>query len=245
MNRGIYTTSTGMSGLQKALDVTANNLANASTTGFKRDGLIFQDALQREIFAAGGTGPSIGKLGGGALPVEEYTVLEIGTISTTSNNFDMAIKTPKGMFAVKVGSETRYTRDGSFALDESRRLVNKSGYPVLDKSGNEITIPPGTMQVENGGRILVAGTPVGEVGVYDLTPNSVFKKVGDNLYEVNGETEVMADSPIAASSIESSNVNAVESMLEMVKIGRLFELSQKNIQSQDELLQRLISSLNQ
>jgi flagellar basal-body rod protein FlgF len=243
MNRGIYTTSLGMSALQRGLDVTTNNLANASTTGFKRDGLIFQDTLQREMYANGGLGQSVGKLGAGAQAVEEFTIREVGAITSTSNPFDMAIKTPNGMFAVKVGNEVRYTRDGSFGLDSERRLVNKSGYPVLDNNGDEITIPAGQMTVENGGRILVGGQPMAEVGVYDLSPNSRFEKVGENLYRATDGATAMAESPIAASSLEASNVNAIDSMLDMIKIGRLFELSQKNIQGQDELLQRLISSL--
>lgn len=245
MNRGIYTTSLGMSSLQRGLDVTANNLANSSTTGFKRDALIFQDTLQREMYANGGLGQSVGKLGTGASPVEEYTVRETGSITGTGNPFDMAIRTPNGMFAVKVGNETRYTRDGSFGLDSERRLVNKSGYPVLDNNGDEITLPAGQMTVENGGRILLGGQPVAEVGVFDLNPNSRFEKVGDNLYRATDGATAMAESPIAASSLEASNVNAIDSMLDMIKIGRLFELSQKNIQGQDELLQRLISSLNE
>jgi flagellar basal-body rod protein FlgF len=232
-----------MSALQRGLDVTTNNLANASTTGFKRDGLIFQDTLQREMYANGGLGQSVGKLGAGAQAVEEFTIREVGAITSTSNPFDMAIKTPNGMFAVKVGNEIRYTRDGSFGLDSERRLVNKSGYPVLDNNGDEITIPAGQMTVENGGRILVGGQPMAEVGVYDLSPNSRFEKVGENLYRATDGATAMAESPIAASSLEASNVNAIDSMLDMIKIGRLFELSQKNIQGQDELLQRLISSL--
>lgn len=245
MNRGIYTTSLGMTALQRGMDVTANNLANASTTGFKRDGLIFQDTLQREMFASGGLGQSVGKLGAGAQAVEEYTIRENGAITLTSNPLDMAITTPNGMFAVKVGNQVKYTRDGAFVLDEQRRLVTKAGHPVLDPNGDEITIPAGVVQVENGGRIMVAGAPIGQVGVFDLNPDSAFIKEGSNLFSATNGVTPMDESPIAASSLESSNVNAVESMLDMIKIGRLFELSQKNIQSQDELLQRLISSLNE
>jgi flagellar basal-body rod protein FlgF len=234
-----------MSALQRGLDVTANNLANASTNGFKRDGLIFQDTLKREMFANGGTGQSVGFLGTGAQPVEEYTVRELGAINMTNNPFDMAITLPEGMFAVKVGNDVRYTRDGSFALDSERRLVNKAGNPVLDKSGNEITVPAGQMQVDGGGKISVAGQEIAQVGVWELEPNSKFEKIGDNLYRATGGTTVMDNSPIAASSLEGSNVNTVDAMLDMIKIGRLFELSQKSIQSQDDLMQRLISSLHE
>ena len=245
MNRGIYTTSLGMTALQRGMDVTSNNLANASTTGFKRDGLIFQDTLQREMYANGGFGQSVGRLGAGAQAVEEYSVRENGAVSLTNNPLDMAITTPKGMFAVRVGNDVKYTRDGAFVLDEQRRLVTKSGHPVLDANGDEITIPSGVVLVENGGRIMVGGAPVGQVGVFDVNPNSAFVKEGNNLFTATGGVTPMDESPIAASSLESSNVNAVESMLDMIKIGRLFELSQKNIQGQDELLQRLISSLNE
>ncbi|MBC8063611.1 MAG: flagellar hook-basal body protein [Chlorobia bacterium] len=245
MNRGIYSTTLGMSALQRGLDVTANNLANASTNGFKRDGLIFQDTLKREMYANGGFGQSVGVIGAGAQAVEEFTVRDLGTISTTNNPLDMAITVPQGMFAIKAGNEIHYTRDGAFALDSERQLVNKAGMPVLDKNGDEITIPAGTVQVENGGRILVNGAQVAEVGVFELNANSKFEKLGENLYRATNGAKPLDESLIAASSIESSNVNTVESMLDMIKIGRLFELSQKNIQSQDELLQRLISSLNE
>jgi len=246
MNRGIYTTTMGMVAAQRAMDVTANNLANASTSGFKRDGLIFQDTLQREMYANGGTGPSVGKLGSGAQAVEEFTIRDIGVISSTGNNFDMAINAPEGMFGVKVDGETLYTRNGAFGLDEQRRLVTKAGNPVLDKDGNEITVPPGTMEVQSGGKISVNGIPVAQVGVYVPNDKGQFIKEGENLYRITAEgAKALDNSPIEASSLEGSNVNVVESMLDMIKIGRQFELSQKTIQQQDDLLQRLISSLNE
>lgn len=237
----------GMVAAQRAMDVTTNNLANASTVGFKRDALIFQDTLQREMYADGGRGPSVGKLGSGAQAVEEYSVEDIGVITATHNALDMAINSPEGMFAVKTGpNETRYTRDGAFALDEQRRLVTKSGYPVLDKSGNEITIPQGDLHVDQGGQILVDGNPIAEVGVWVPNANGKFTKEGDNLFRVTQQgAKALDESPIAAGSLEGSNVNSVESMLDMIKIGRLFELSQKSIQQQDDLLQRLIASLNE
>jgi flagellar basal body rod protein FlgG len=242
MNRGIYTTSLGMTGLQRAMDITANNLANSSTVGFKRDGLIFQDTLQRKMYANGGFGREVGVLGAGADAVQEFAVDEVGALTTTGNPLDMAIRTPEGMFGVQVGNEVRYTRDGAFALDSERRLVTKSGFPVLDKSGSEIVIPAGRLEVADGGVISVDGKPIAEVGVFN---SNAFAKLGENLYTGPAKLKAMDESPIAAGSIESSNVNAVESMLDMVRIGRLFELSQKSIQSQDELLQRLISSLNE
>ena len=247
MNRGIYSTAIGMIGAQRALDVTANNLANASTSGFKRDGLIFQDTLQREMYANGGTGAKVGVLGSGAQAVEEYSVQELGVISSTNNNFDMAINAPVGMFAVKVSdTQTSYTRDGALALDDQRRLVTKTGYPVLDKDGAEITIPSGPMHVEANGEIIVDGKPVAQVGVWVPNSGAKFMKEGENLFSISGGTaRALDESPIAPASLEGSNVNAVESMLDMIKIARLFELSQKSTQQQDDLMQRPISSLTE
>jgi len=246
MNRGIYTTTMGMVAAQRAMDVTANNLANASTAGFKRDALIFQDTLQREMYANGGTGESVGKLGSGAQAVEEYTIKDVGVINTTGNPLDMAINAPEGMFAIKVDNDTKYTREGAFALDDQRRLVTKAGNPVLDKDGNEITIPLGKLQVDNGGKITVDGNEIATVGVWVPNDNGAFVKDGTNLYTASGgAAKALDNSPIQPSSLEGSNVNVVESMLDMIKIGRQFELSQKSIQQQDDLLQRLISSLGE
>lgn len=245
MNRGIYSTALGMRSLQRGLDVTTNNLANSSTNGFKRDGLIFQDVLRQRMYADSGTGPSVGEIGAGADTVDEYTVFEMGDIKTTGNTFDMAISTTDGLFAVETPSGTRYTRDGAFGLDSNRRLVNKDGYPVLDKDGNEISIPVGDVAIENGGIIRMKDQTVATVGVWKPDAGIRLSKVGESLFEASGQMSAMDESPIVASSLEGSNVNAVESMLEMIRIGRLFELSQKNIQSQDDLLQKLISSLNE
>lgn len=224
---------------QKWMDTVTNNLANVSTNGFKRDGLAFSDALETEIRAAGGMGQSIGTLGSGTTPAEAYTSFEVGPMQSTGRPLDVAIDAESGMFAVQTPDGIRYTRDGSFTLNDQRELVTKDGFQVLDQNERPITLSAGTPSVDAGGQITVDGQSVGTIGVYD----GIFQKEGSNLYASSNPTADSAPS-LKPQTLEGSNVNAVQTMVEMIQIGRLFELSQKSIQQQDDLSQRLIQSLS-
>lgn len=238
MNRGIYATATGMLASQKWLDVVSNNLANVSTNGFKRDELAFADAYVREMRTAGGAGRTIGSLGSGATLVSQYTVFEQGPVTATGNPLDLAITADNALFAVQTPQGTRYTRDGAFALDSERQLVTKQGYPVLDDSGSPISLPEGEFSISASGAILSEGQEVARIGVYSGT----FRKAGGSLYE-GSNAEAISEPSLSPGAIEGSNVNAVEAMIQMISVNRSFELAQKSITQQDELTQRLISSL--
>ncbi|HVL39490.1 MAG TPA: flagellar hook-basal body protein [Fimbriimonadaceae bacterium] len=239
MNRGIYATATGMSAMQKWMDVVTNNLANAGTTGFKRDTVAFNDLLVRQMRADGGAGAPLGGLGSGSIPMRQGTVFERGPLATTNNPLDLAIDSDQGLFAIEQpGSGRRYyTRDGSFRLDEDYRLVTKTGDFVLDDSGSPITLGPGKIAIAEDGTITLDDQPSGRIGVWDGT----FVKSGHNLFTSTDAQST--DASLKAGALEGSNVNAVEAMIEMIKLGRIFELSQKSIQQQDELTGRLIQSL--
>src|SRR5579862_5330180 len=115
MNRGIYTAASGMNAAQRLLDVTANNLANVSTNGFKSDGLIFRDALEANMSQ---NGQPIGQMSFGVQSDGGFTNFEVGSISQTGNPLDVAITSPQGAFKVDIGNgQFRYTRDGAFRLD--------------------------------------------------------------------------------------------------------------------------------
>jgi flagellar basal-body rod protein FlgF len=238
MNRGIYSTATGMVAAQRWMDVTANNLANASTNGFKRDGLVFNDAMERELAASGGFGTRLGSLGVGATPQGEYTVFEGGPVTATGNPLDMAIEGDKGMFAVRTPGGVRYTRDGSFSLNANRELVTKNGHQVLDERLEPITLPAGKLDVSNEGALSIDGKAAGTIGIFEGT----FTKEGDNLYSAVSAKKAESGG-VRTHAIEGSNVNAVEAMISMITLSRSFELAQKSITQQDELTQRLIQSL--
>ncbi len=238
MNRGIYSTVSGMLATQKLMDVMANNLANVSTTGFKRDGITFTDALEQEM-RSGGNGQVLGTLGTGTTEGKEFTIFDVGPTQITGRPLDMMINEPQGMFAVQTPQGVRYTRDGSFVLDNQRQLVTTDGFPVLDSRQQPITIPEGQVSINETGDISVAGSTVGTVGIY----NGSFLKEGGNLYSSpNGAP--LAGATMKPEALEGSNVNPIDSMIQMIQVGRSFDLSQKTIQQQDDLTQRLIQSLS-
>lgn len=241
MIRGIYATATGMRATQTEMDIISNNLANISTVGFKRDGVAFTDALQREVYANGGLGERLGTLGSGPTQARQFTVFDIGPITGTGNALDVAINTRAGAFAVLDRDGTvKYTRNGSFAIDENRTLVTKSGLPVLDDGGREITLPHGVASIAEDGTISVADRPIAKLGLYDGT----FVKAGSNLF-VSSNAQPMEKVDLRTRALEGSNVNAIEVMVKLITLNRNFELAQRSIQQQDSLTQRLIQSLQE
>jgi len=228
-----------MASAQQWLDVISHNLANVSTTGYKRDVIAFNDGLLREMQQPS-SGQSVGLLGAGAAAKGQYTIFEVGTISATGNTFDLALTTDRGMFALQTDRGTLYTRNGSFRLDDQRRLVSGEGDPVLDSQGRTITVPTGEVEISPDGQISVAGQPLAQIAVWD----GAFTKVGEGHYTSSSARQMTeGEFRIEAGALESSNVNAIEEMIAMIRLNRAFELAQKSAQSQDESTQRLIQSL--
>ena len=225
-----------MNGAQQLLDVIAHNLANVSTNGYKREGAVFSDTLRRAMFADDGR--FIGQLGSGAWMQDHFTVMEVGEIKVTGNPLDVAISQPKGFFAVQSPGGTRYTRDGSFTINAQRELTTNDGLLVLDTAGREITLPDGKVEIDGGGNVSVSGLLVSTIGVYD----GRVTKLGDGLYE--GTAMQVMDAPILQSgAVEGSNVNAIEEMIAMIQLNRIYEMAQRGALSQDEMTQKLLQSI--
>lgn len=220
---------------QQTMDVIANNLANASTTGFKRDSIAFDEAMLRELTNGAG------QIGSGPVAPPPVPVFEPGSIEVTGNPLDLAISGAKGLFAVQAPEGIRYTRDGSFTLNSQRELVTNSGNLVLDTQGRKITLPQGAIGVTSTGTVQVNGEAVAEIGLFD---SNSFQKAGGNLYIATGPVTKIA-TEVRSGALESSNVNAIEAMVQMISISRAFELAQKSIQSQDEQSQKIIQSMNE
>lgn len=242
MNRGIYANVSSMAGLQTWLDVASNNLANASTTGYKADGLSFTDALTQQLYANAGAGPAIGSIGSGEVPNSEYTDFSQGPIQTTGNPLNAAIQDANGMFSVQTPNGVAYTRDGSFELSQDGTLVNESGYSVLDNTGHSIAVPNGDVQISPSGELSVRTANgvqhVAQIGVY----SGSFSKLGSNLYSGTG-TEALATPKLAPGALEGSNVNAIQAMTDLIKIGRLYALEQKAITQQDTSSNKLLQAV--
>lgn len=227
------------------LDTVSNNLANTGTTGFKRDGMTFAATLQ-QVSTGGGPGAQTGSIASGTVIATPYSTLsEIGPINMTGNPYDLAIKTPGAMFAVQDGAgQVSYTRDGAFTRNSEGNLVTQSGLKVLDDSKNPITLPAGQISISPTGTITATTgnttTTVAKIGAF--TGN--FTKAGNNLYtESSGSPNAMTTPELATGALEGSNVNAVEAMIDLIKIGRSYELQQKSITQQDQLSQKLVSTI--
>ena len=224
-----------MESAQQWLDVVTHNLANASTSGYKRDGVVFNDTLSKALY--GEDGRFVGRIGAGTSLSAQYTNMEVGTIMTTGNPLDVAIQSPKGFFAVETPSGVRYTRDGEFTLNVDRQLVTKQGLPVLDQNNSPITIPPGKIEINGDGNLSVDGTDVAKIGIFD----GEVEKIGDGLFR--GVAMEGIDQPtLLSGAIEGSNVNAIEEMITMIRLNRIYEMAQRSAQSHDEMTQKLIQS---
>lgn len=230
-----------MSVAERWMDVISHNLANASTTAFKRDVMVFNEGFERLLANSGGEGESIGRLGAGPEVKGVFTVWEMGGIAPTGNDFDVALATENGMFQVRSGNgSVSFTRDGAWALSPERTLVTKNGSEVLDAEGQPITIPPGQMVIGRDGAVEVNGQRVGQIAVF----TGAFSKNGNGEYASNNAVAMTPDTvQIQQRFIESSNVNAIEEMISMIKLNRAFEMAQRSAQSQDESTGRLIQIL--
>lgn len=239
MNRGIYATATGMVGAQRRLDVLAHNLANAATSGYKRDGVAFADVLVRELYANGGMGEHLGSIGSGPSLSRQFTVMERGPITHTGNGLDVAIEDPECMFAVQTKFGVRYTRNGAMQLNASGELVDSRGNLVLDDRMQPITVGGAPAQIQPDGEIVAGDQTFGRIGIF----RGAFAKVGENLFE-STDAQPDADCRLVPQSLEGSNVNPVQEMIRMIEVSRSFEMAQRSIVQQDELTKTLIQSLN-
>ncbi len=240
MNRGVYTAAAGMAASQRWLEITANNLANASTTGFKREAAVFNESLLRTLAEGNGRGRVVGELGAGPLEAATTIVFQNGAITSTGNPLDVALRSAEGLFAVETDAGIRYTRSGAFSQNREGELATLQGLPVLDAQGNRIRLQPGEASISPDGTVTNRGQRVGQIGVFWGT----FQRYGVGLFE-SADAAPVARVDLATQAIEQSNVNAIEEMVTMIKVNRAFEMAQRSITSHDEATGRLMDILRQ
>lgn len=256
MVRGLYTSYTGMLNQQYRLDTITNNLANASTTGYKREGATsraFEDVLAIKVkdSSVGYVNQRLGKMSLGVKIGENYVDYSQGSFKETENTYDLAIE-GNGFFSIlftsKNGEEiTKYTRDGSFITDAEGMLRTKDGDFVLNNAGTEIMIPTEAVNVvvDELGDIYADGEYVDTLGIVDFEDyNYLAKDTGENYYiAVDGATETEWSGRIAQGYLEMSNINVVSEMVEMIEIARAYESNQKAVQTVDTLLEKSVNQV--
>lgn len=229
-----------MSSAIQWLDVVTHNLANVSTTGYKRDSIGFDEGLNRLMNRDGGNGPEIGTLGAGPTARGKLTIFAQGSLTMTGSRTDLALAKPDGMFAVETPQGVQYTRDGAFTQDNEGNLVTVNGAKVLDRDGKAIQLKPGEFSVSPSGEVTQNNAKVTDIAVFQ----GAFTKAGENLFtSANATLMDPSQVDIRQGALEQSNVNAIEEMVAMIKLNRAFEMAQKSATSQDDTSGRLIQAL--
>ncbi len=255
MMRSLWTSSTGMIGQQFNVDVISNNLANVNTTAFKKDRVDFEDLMYQRMLLAGtptsgdAVIPTGVQVGLGTRVAATQKMFEQGSLKRTGNPLDIAIE-GDGFFRVTMADgATAYTRDGSFKLDSTGRMVTSDGDPLADA----ITIPQdatailvttdGTISVQQPGA--VAPAPIGTLTLAKFVNPAGLSAIGQNLYLESASS----GAPIAAQPqteglgasrqgfLEMSNVQVVESMVDLITAQRAYEVNSRSIQTSDNMLQ--------
>jgi flagellar basal-body rod protein FlgG len=261
MISALWVAKTGLDAQQERMAVVSHNLANVNTTGFKRDRADFQDLLYQQVQVAGAQtssqtqSPSGLFYGTGVRIAATEKLFGQGNLSQTNNSLDLAIN-GRGFFQVLQADGTMaYTRDGTFQIDSQGQVVNDHGFPLQPG----INLPQGAQNItiSNDGIVSVTlagqATPqqVGSLTVADFINPAGLQARGDNLYtETAASGSPQTGTPglnglgnLIQGSLESSNVNVVEEMVNMIETQRAYEMNSKAISTTDQMLQFLSQNL--
>jgi len=257
MMRSLWIAKTGMEAQQTQLDNISHNLANVATNGYKRSHAVFEDLIYQNMRQAGAnsteqtTLPTGLQVGLGVRPVATARIYTQGNLQQTSNNLDLAIK-GDGFFQVQMpDGTTNYTRDGSFQLNANGQMVTSNGYTVLPgitipQNAQSLTIgQDGTVSVTLPGQ--AAAQTVGQIQLANFVNPAGLDPKGQNLFAEtasSGTPNTGAPSnngmgALQQGFVETSNVNVVEELVQMIQTQRAYELNSKAVQTSDQMLQKL------
>ena len=217
----------GLDSRMKMIEIVTNNLANAQTTGFKRD---FGRVLESQQL----------------LDVGTTIDTTAGPITSTQNPLDVAID-GEGFFAIQTPAGVRFTRNGSFSLDASGDLVTKQGMKVLSSSGSPINVSGSNIGIQDGGIVTADGNEVATLKVVTFQNINLLQKEGSNHFVWNGSTDGIHDvdeARVKSGSVERSNVNSMTEIIQLMGAYRDFESVQKTLKTLDgDMNAKLIQEL--
>jgi flagellar basal-body rod protein FlgG len=261
MLSSLWIAKTGLDAQQTRMDVISNNLANANTTGFKSSRASFQDLIYQNKGQPGGQtteqtqSPSGLMLGTGVRVAGSEKLFTQGNISQTGNSLDVAIQGNGFLQVAMPDGSTAYTRDGSLHTDPNGQLVTADGY-ALDPA---VTLPSNVQSITIGSDGTVSATAagsatavqVGTLQLADFVNPAGLQPQGNNLYletassgtPQTGQPGLNGMGTLQQGALESSNVNVVEEMVNMIETQRTYEMNSKAISSTDQMLQDLTDKM--
>jgi flagellar basal-body rod protein FlgG len=253
---GLYTSAAGAFVQTKQVDVIANNIANANTTGFRKDFItLMERPAEVYEFEMDGGEPEfiyrhdlLDKLGGGPHFMRSYFDVEPGTIHETKRKLDLAMTEKGGFFAIEreneEGTETFYTRSGNFYLDGEGflRTADGEGY-VLSDDGQRIELPTEDLTIDDRGNIFF-GENVVSLGIFDFEDYTKLAKVGESLFRpTGGMVAEESGARVQQGFLEGSSTEAVVEMTNMISAMRAYESNIQLMRQQDSTLERLIGTI--
>jgi len=269
MDKGMYVAVSGAIAAQKKLDATANNLANISTPGFKTDRLLFESYLNKHFREAPGHStpaspdPSYMRHSEYVVANQLYTDFSQGPVRVTGNPLDLALK-GDGFLAVMTSEGERYTRNGALQVGANGELVTGEGHVVLDELDRPLYVNDGMVTVDDKGNVWVAGDSLGNAGGAGRLPEGTFgrhagrlklvdfakpynlAKEGNGLIRANDPADALPaeDVEVLPEHLESSNVNMIREMTDMIEIQRTVETYQKAIRESEQMTTTLILQIS-
>lgn len=240
MLKGIYKAASGMIPQLKKQEISANNIANAGTPGFKKD-TVFQKELNQFQQA------NLPRKSDWETPMidQVYTDYSQGTFTSTGNSLDVAIG-GDGFFVLESpeGNASIFTRNGNFTVDTEGFLVNSEGFRVLSDSG-PIEIGAGKIEISESGDVLINDAQTGRLRIVDFVDKSVLTKLDSSGFAAPEEAEPVPAQgyTIRQGYLEQSNINVIKEMVGMILTMRAFESGSKSLQIQDESLGKLINEV--
>ncbi|GGZ12040.1 MULTISPECIES: flagellar basal-body rod protein FlgG [Shewanella] len=255
MHPALWISKTGLDAQQTDISVISNNVANASTVGYKKGRAVFEDLLYQTVNQAGGISAANTKLpnglnlGAGTKVVSTQKIFSQGNMETTDNSMDLMIQGP-GFFEIQMpDGTTAYTRNGQFTLDDTGQMVTSGEGYVLQPG---ITIPDNatsiTVSEEGEVSVKIPGNAenqvVGQLTMSDFINPSGLQPIGQNLYletgasgtPVQGTPSLDGLGSIRQGSLETSNVNVTEELVNLIESQRVYEMNSKVISAVDQML---------
>ncbi len=233
MERGILISASGMESMLARQDIIANNLANASTSGYKSDVASLKSFPS--VFAR-----TFGELRGGVKVDSIGQNFGQGPLVETGNRLDVALQ-GEGFFVVETPNGQKYTRNGALFLDAAGQLVTANGFPIAG-DGGPIVVNGSEITINGAGEVIVDGARVNKLMIVDFDKPYDLRKIGNSLFEPASAAAAPMENPenvsVIQGSLEGSGLSVVTEMVYMIETMRLYETNQKALLTQDEMMQK-------